>query len=246
MISQIAIISDIHGNIPALEVVMADIAARGIETIYCLGDLVGKGPNSAECIDIVREKCDKVVKGNWDDFLESAPHYTTVQRMKPELGAERIAYLKDLPHTIDFQMSGRQVRLYHASQKSVHKTVNPFEAEHVERVPAMFTNTEFTGFEHPEPTVVGYGDIHIAFYYSPETFKLLFNCGSVGNPADDNKATYAIMNGVMDGSLDDDFNVEIIRLSYDIERAVALAAHLHDIEQYADELRYCKHRGSYS
>ena len=45
---QIAIFADIHSNLPALETVLADIRQRGIETIYCLGDLIGKGPDSCE------------------------------------------------------------------------------------------------------------------------------------------------------------------------------------------------------
>ncbi len=59
----IAIISDIHSNLPALEIVLADIAARGIDTIYNLGDLVGKGPDSALVVDICREVCEIVDSG---------------------------------------------------------------------------------------------------------------------------------------------------------------------------------------
>lgn len=62
---QIALISDIHGNLPALELVLADIRARGIEQIYCLGDLVGKGPNPSEVVDICQEVCTGIVQGNW-------------------------------------------------------------------------------------------------------------------------------------------------------------------------------------
>ena len=51
-----AIISDIHSNIEALTVVLADIEQRGIKTIYCLGDVVGYGPDPKPCLDLVIEK----------------------------------------------------------------------------------------------------------------------------------------------------------------------------------------------
>ena len=47
-----AIVSDIHGNLEALTAVLADIAAQQIDTIYCLGDIIGYGPNPCECIDL--------------------------------------------------------------------------------------------------------------------------------------------------------------------------------------------------
>ena len=63
---KIAIISDIHGNLPALEAVLHDIKRRGITRIFCLGDLVGKGPSSAEVVDLIKQTCEAVVQGNWD------------------------------------------------------------------------------------------------------------------------------------------------------------------------------------
>ena len=63
---KIAIISDIHGNLPALEAVLLDIERRGIKRIICLGDLVGKGPDSAAVVDRIKEVCESVVQGNWD------------------------------------------------------------------------------------------------------------------------------------------------------------------------------------
>ena len=50
-----ALISDIHGNLEALEVVLADIKAQEISEVYCLGDIIGYGPNPRECIDLVME-----------------------------------------------------------------------------------------------------------------------------------------------------------------------------------------------
>ena len=61
-----AIISDIHGNLDALQIVLADIEQRGIEQIYCLGDIIGYGPNPCECLDLVIEKCAWSLMGNHD------------------------------------------------------------------------------------------------------------------------------------------------------------------------------------
>ena len=48
----LAILSDIHANLEALETVLADIQRRRIETVYCLGDVVGYGPNPSECVEL--------------------------------------------------------------------------------------------------------------------------------------------------------------------------------------------------
>ena len=63
---KIAIISDVHGNITALKAVIKDIEARNIDKIFCLGDSVLKSCNSDQVIDLLREKCDVIIKGNCD------------------------------------------------------------------------------------------------------------------------------------------------------------------------------------
>ena len=67
---KIAVISDIHGNIPALESVLQDIKLRGIKRIICLVDLVGKGPHSSR-IEIIRKECEVVVMGTGMILLQS-------------------------------------------------------------------------------------------------------------------------------------------------------------------------------
>ena len=66
---RIAIISDVHGNVSALNSVMEDIEKRGITTIYCLGDSVIKCANPDKVVDIIREKCEVILKGNCDDVV---------------------------------------------------------------------------------------------------------------------------------------------------------------------------------
>ncbi|GAB3811728.1 hypothetical protein GCM10028820_03450 [Tessaracoccus terricola] len=68
-LDRIALISDVHGNLTALEAVLADIAARGITRVLNLGDTAGKGPRGEAAVRRCREVCEVNVRGNWDDFL---------------------------------------------------------------------------------------------------------------------------------------------------------------------------------
>ena len=61
-----ALISDIHSNLEALTAVLADIREQGIGEVFCLGDIIGYGPNPRECLDIVRERCTWALMGNHD------------------------------------------------------------------------------------------------------------------------------------------------------------------------------------
>lgn len=239
---QIAIISDIHGNLPALEVTLADIRQRNIHTIYCLGDLVGKGPDSAKAVDICRAVCHTVVKGNWDDKMPEPGGSYARRWHQEQLGTTRLDYLRGLPNTIDFQMSGKRIRLFHASAQSVHHRVGFWHGH--EQLRTMFANTEFTTHTHSVPDVVGYGDIHHA-YLLPIDGKLLFNVGSVGNPMDHMPlAGYAILKGNIDSSATTALTIEIVRLPYDIERAIheARRVDMPRLAEYEFELRNANHR----
>jgi predicted phosphodiesterase len=68
--TDVALFSDVHGNLQALQVVLADIASRGITELYCLGDIVGYGGNPAECVAMVRASGCKAIMGN-HDFMAS-------------------------------------------------------------------------------------------------------------------------------------------------------------------------------
>src|SRR2546426_5501760 len=121
VIDSIALISDLHGNIPALEAVLSDIKRRNISRVFCLGDLVGKGPHSEKVVDICQNVCEVTIKGNWDDFIVRDTENPTLRWHQQRLGTERLDYLRQLPQTIEFWMSGRRVRLFHASQQSVYQ-----------------------------------------------------------------------------------------------------------------------------
>jgi protein phosphatase len=242
---KIAIISDIHGNIPALETVLRDIGERGIKRIFCLGDLVGKGPHPEKAVDICREVCEVVILGNHDEFMSSGREHPALPFLswhRERLGSERLDYLRNLHHTCDFIISGKKVRLYHASQISVHHRVhmNATKEEHQ----AMFANTDFTG-DGFEPDTIGYGDIH-QVYYKNRFGRVIFNAGSVGNPLDEPLAAYAIMEGNYGDTNHGYFAVQIIRLPYDIDLAVRLAKEEgmpeQEIQAWEDELRTGRYR----
>lgn len=239
---QVAIISDLHGNIPALEATLNDIKRRTIKRIFCLGDLVGKGPHSDKVVDICQDVCETTIKGNWEDFMARESDNPTIIWHQQRLGAERLAYIDNLPHTIDFHMSGRRVRLFHASQKSVYYRVRMEDPrdKHLE----MFANTDFTGHT-PAPDVVGYGDIHRAYVMTFQ-HQMLFNTGSVGNPLDITQASYAILEGTYGSERADTFSVRLIRVPYNIELAIQQAVDegMPSLEPYANELRTATYRGA--
>lgn len=238
---RIALISDIHGNIPALEAVLDDIRRRDIPRIFCLGDLVGKGPHSDQAVDICHEVCEITVKGNWDEYILRETENLTTRWHQQRLGGERLDYLAHLPATIDFTMSGKPVRLFHASHIGIYHRVHMDDGRdtHV----AMFSNTDFTGYT-VEPTVVGYGDIHQAFLKTYRG-KILFNVGSVGNPLDLTQAAYAILEGNYGDRNEAALSIQVIRVPYDIERAIQQAAdeQMPELAAYADELRTARYRG---
>jgi protein phosphatase len=238
---RIALISDIHGNLPALEAALYDIRSRQIERIICLGDLVGKGPSSAQVVDLCREVCQVILKGNWDDFTAQESTIPAVLWRQQQLGRERMDFLRQLSHTHELLMSGRRVRLFHASPTGLYDRV--FMNDDPKKQLAMFTNTEFTGYGM-EPDVVGYGDIHRAYLKTYQD-RILFNVGSVGNPLDTTRAAYAILEGSEQSHLAAPFSIQIVRLPYDIERAIQQAEEVQmpDLAEYRSELRTARYRG---
>lgn len=238
---QIALIADLHGNMPAFEATLADIRRRGIDQIFCLGDLVGKGPHSERTVDLCRTVCVQTVKGNWDDFIGKETKNPTMLWHQARLGPARLHYLQNLPTVIEFTMSGKHVRLFHASQNGIYYRVRMNDP--IEKHLAMFTNTDFTG-DSVEPDVVGYGDIHGAYLKSFQ-HRVLFNTGSVGNPLDLTLASYAILEGHYNSPNPGPFSVQLIRVPYDIELAIqqAAAEQMPELELYTNELRTARYRG---
>jgi diadenosine tetraphosphatase ApaH/serine/threonine PP2A family protein phosphatase len=248
-LERIALISDVHGNLTALEAVLTDIDARGITRIFNLGDYVGKGPRGSEVIDICRERCEVNILGNWDDFLPDPDHPNRGlddEAMKwwlAELSDGQGEWLRGLPFSHDFVMSGRNVRLFHASADTVHRRVR-FDHDEEEFL-GMFANTAATG-DGPIPDVVGYGDTHDAFYEVDLERRTLFNTGSVGNSMGDPTPVYVILEGVPDSAEEAPFSIQFVRVPYDVEAELDVARELGmpELEAYALELRKGIYRGN--
>jgi predicted phosphodiesterase len=235
---RLAIISDIHGNLPALEAVLSDIEGRGLRRVICLGDLAGKGPNSAEAVDSVAARCEAVVQGNWDYAL--AAYDSALTRWhRAQLGEKRLGYLGSLPRYLEFILSGRLVRLCHASPDDLF--FRTFPHTETEKRLKLFAPTETLD---RTSDVVGYGDIHMA-YIEPVSGRTLFNAGSVGNPLDITQASYAILEGVYGQTEYAALTISLVRVPYDIERAVADAqkSDMPEKDAYIKELRTAVYRG---
>lgn len=240
---RIAVISDIHGNMTALDAVLADIDARGIRRVVNLGDVTGKGPRGSAAVARTRERCEATVLGNWDahigrpDLLERPP----MRWWHDELSVADRDWLRGLPYAVDLELSGRRLRLFHASAEGVDHRVHVRHTD--EEFAGMFRNTPATG-DGAEPDVVVYGDIHSA-YARERRGKLLLNAGSVGNPLDESTAAYLVMEGVPGGTLaNHPFSYGFVRVPYDIEAeiAVAAASGMLALDAYAVELRTAIYR----
>jgi phosphoesterase, MJ0936 family len=226
---RVAVISDIHGNLPALESVMDDIAKRKVDSIVCLGDLMGKGPNSKEVIDICRKECEIIVQGNWDDGLYtlykgnwemSEKNRWYVNSARPD----QLEYLGTLPHIAEIHLNGKLVRFFHAHPYNFNRY---FQDSPIEK------RLELFNYRDSLSDVAVYGDIHNAYMQVVQN-RILINVGSVGNPLDITQASYVIL---------DNSDVQFIRVAYDIEKAVMLAKEYNvpDLDGYISELRTAKY-----
>jgi len=244
---KIAIISDIHGNFPALEAVLKEVKNRDINRIFCLGDLIGKGPSPDNVINICKENCEKIVKGNHEELICSeiafgGEIYEKIKEWhKNRIGIDRINFLNSLNYTIDIKMSGKDIRLFHASHINVLNRIH--KNDNIDKHLSMFENTDFTGYLQ-NPKIVGYGDIHVS-YIELIGDKLLFNVGSVGNSLGiDTRASFGIITGEYNSNIDDKLEIEIVKIEYDKSKSIndAKNCDLPEIELYINEIITGKYR----
>lgn len=226
-----AIISDIHANLAALEVVLEDIKQREITEIICLGDIIGYGPNPRECIDLVREHCKLSIMGNHDHAAlyepvnfntpaERAAYWTrSMLESDPDEDArrERLNYIGRLPvrHVMD------DVLLVHASpRRPMNEYLFPEDVfTNPQKVLANFERLEsklcFTGHTHQpgvfldDPYFDPPSELPDTPYYAIEEERTIVNVGSVGQPRDrDPRASYVIAYWRDDEANDEDQAVE--------------------------------------
>ncbi|GII98129.1 putative phosphodiesterase [Sediminihabitans luteus] len=241
-LDRLALISDVHGNLTALEAVLDDIASRGITRVLGLGDAIGKGPRGSAVVDRLQEVCEVCVRGNWEDFLpvmqDPSPEFAW---WLADLRPDQRVWVRSLPLSHDLLLSGRRVRLLHASARSVYSKL--FFRDVREGFDGMFATTELTG-DGPTPDVVVYGDVHDAFVRTSRG-RTLINVGSVGNPLDEPVPSYVVLEGVADSPDRGPFSVQVVRVPYDVEAeiAVAHALGMPQVGPWEVELRTGVYRG---
>jgi putative phosphoesterase len=217
---RVAVITDIHANLPALEATLARVDELGVDGLYCGGDLVGYGPHPNEVCALIQERAIPTIHGNYDhaiarDLDDCGCAYVTPHDR--ELGQRSVewtlahtataakAFLRDLPFDLRFEMGTSRVRLVHGSPRRVNEYL--FEdkpASLYERL-ASQADADVLVFGHThKPWVREYGGV------------LFVNCGSVGKPKDgDPRAAFAVLETGEAG-----ITVTIERVAYDA-RAVA-------------------------
>jgi putative phosphoesterase len=234
--SRIAVITDIHGNLAALEAVLEWIAREEIERIYCGGDLVGYGAYPNEVCGLIEDRGIPTIYGNYDyaiarDLEDCGCAYVTEHDR--ELGQQSVAwtlehtdarakdFMRGLPFDLRFEVGAIPVHLVHGSPRKVNEYL--FEdkpASLYERLAAAEESDALVFGHTHKPWVREYGGV------------LFVNCGSVGKPKDgDPRAGFALLED-SGGTLD----VTIQRVEYDAERAARDVAAAGLPAEYADKL----------
>ncbi len=226
-----AIVSDIHGNQAAIDAVLADAQKAGVTEYYCLGDVVGYGPDPVYCLEAAM-RFSLCILGNHDlsalfdsegfnSAAEQAVFWTRRQieqgRDGPEASRRRMQFLCDLPRT---HREDNLLFVHGSPRGPTNEYVFPEDIHNRRKMERLFAMT---------PRVCFQGHTHVPGIFTsdcrflrPEEFgnfyrmtegKLLVNVGSVGQPRDgDPRSCYVIQEGDV---------LEFRRVPYDIEATVA-------------------------
>lgn len=201
----IALVADMHGNLPATMALDQDLTARGIKHIYCLGDMIGKGPSSADTFDWAVARCEVILQGNWDSGI-GMKQFPKDEFYYNQLGEKRMRMLCELPLEHTLTLSGRRIRLMHG--RPIMKKLQLIQDE-ADTLAPLFD---------PDYNVVGYADAHRQGMRIVLNRGILLNTGSVGNGLGLNMVQYAILTGSKTRA-DAPFDVSFVTLPYDFERA---------------------------
>lgn len=227
---KLLVISDIHGNMQALDAVMS-IAH---DEVICLGDIVDYGPSPGECIDLLDKQGIPTIMGNHDNAvafrMECGCGYeykhlsvSTREYTWNVLNERQLGFLKKLPFSLERVENGRKLYFTHGSPLSFYDYIKPDTPEEVIRgyINGLDADFIFVGHSHT-PFVRKIGDV------------TLVNPGSVGQPRDeDNRASCAVFDT-------DTLRTEIIRVRYDME---TVCDNIRKSMSHADELTSILERG---
>jgi diadenosine tetraphosphatase ApaH/serine/threonine PP2A family protein phosphatase len=209
---RVAVISDIHGNLAALQRVLEIIDTLHVDTINCLGDIVGYGAQPNDCIELVQQRCRVIVRGNHDSGalgeipLDRFNPYgrSAIRWTRKNLTRENVQFLKDLP----LSAVDQEITYAHASLPDPDAWRYVVTWPEARRCFSGFTtHLCFIGHTHVPAIVSEDGQVNL--YRSNK--RHLVNVGSIGQPRDGNpRAAF--------GFADTERNLlEIIRVEYDIE-----------------------------
>jgi putative phosphoesterase len=234
--SPVAVITDIHANLPALEAALDHIDALGIDRVYCGGDLVGYAPWPNEVCRLIDERGIPTIYGNYDYAIARDDEDCGCAYRDPvdrALGERSIAwslehtdqhskdFMRELPFDLRFQLAGKRVRLVHGSPRKVNEYL--FEdkpAKTFERI-AAGADCDVLVFGHThKPWIQTHGGV------------LFVNCGSVGKPKDgDSRGGFAILEPGTEA-----VDARIERFEYDAEYAATQVAESGLPGEYGDRL----------
>ena len=241
-----ALISDIHGNVEALRAVLDDIKSLGIEEIYCLGDIIGYGPNPCECIDLVME-CTACILGNHDQaalfdpegFNPGAERAIFWTRKMLEQGGgrnseKRWEFLGELTRVI---REGEFMFVHGSARNPLNEYVFPediYNSRKMEKIFSLIERYCFQGHTHipgvfqEDLTFLAPEDID--FTYKLTDQKIMINVGSVGQPRNgDSRSSYVVIDGD---------EVQFKRVEYDFDQTAAKIYEIPDLDNFlGDRLR---------
>lgn len=208
-VMQVGLVSDIHGNLPALEAVLTDMP--DVDVIWCLGDIIGYNPWPTECVSLVQESASQVVQGNHDRRLGEPRRMrhslnpmarAGLELAEKELSESEQQYLVELPE--QKKLCDGRVLLSHSDPRFRDAYVFPEEFGNLDR---------FLEGERSDVEVVVMGHTHLP-HVEEVNGAVVANPGSVGQPRDgDPRASYAVLDcGTRE--------VDLHRVAYDIDMVV--------------------------
>ena len=199
---KIAIISDIHGNIDALETVLNDIASENCQKIFCLGDIAMAGPEPSKTIHrihaLTTSKDFHIIQGNTDNMLSvfSFDTYNEILKVNTIMGSAYLAdnkiltqaekdFLKNLPEQEELELYGIKILLVHGSPRRNNENIYPNLS--IEEVEEIISDTS--------ANIIFCGHTHMPCGYQTNTEQTVVNVGSVGRPFSEKPdSCYVIMN----------------------------------------------------
>jgi diadenosine tetraphosphatase ApaH/serine/threonine PP2A family protein phosphatase len=219
-----ALISDIHGNLEALEAVLAELLRRRPDRVLCLGDIVGYGASPNECLNLVRERCSLVLLGNHDAASSGGPEaarFNIYARVAAEWTSKTLTrdnreFLQRLPLTSS-QGSTFLVHASPACPRDWEYLLDRFDAEpqfHYFQEPVCFIgHTHQPAIYMADPS--GCKSLPLSTSALDPMRRYIVNVGSVGQPRDHDPRACFMLHDEGAGT------IEYVRIPYDVEGAQA-------------------------